>query len=84
MQIATSFFLGVFAVLLLLFIGYSKTGQLFKCAAFTAYTGLGALGCLWLIGHWVALPLTLTPFTILLAGGLGIPGILWMLVFPLL
>lgn len=69
------FFVGVF-----LFVLYSRTGKMLSCIAFTAFSGLAALFLVWAVGSLTGLELTLTPFSLLTAAVVGIPGVVSMLV----
>jgi hypothetical protein len=59
---------------------YAKGGKFFRCALFTAFSGLLALGALWLAGLFLPVPLAVTPLTALTATTLGVPGVIGMLV----
>lgn len=80
----TWFYMGVLAIWLILLLIYRRRGCALKCTLFTAVTGLLALGGLWLCGRFVAVPIGVTPLTLLISGSLGIPGTLWMLLFQLI
>ena len=67
-----------------LFVCYSRTGKMLRCIIFTAVSGVAALGAVWLLGQFIEIGLTLTPFTLLGAVVLGIPGVLGMLVLTML
>ena len=67
-----------------LFVCYSRTGKMLRCILFTATTGLFALGGLWLLGLFIEIGVAVTPFTLLGATVLGIPGVLGMLVLAML
>ncbi|MCL2857942.1 MAG: pro-sigmaK processing inhibitor BofA family protein [Oscillospiraceae bacterium] len=67
-----------------LFVCYSRTGKMLRCIIFTAATGLLALGGLWLLGNFIEIGVAITPFSLLGAAILGIPGVLGMLVLTML
>ena len=67
-----------------LFVCYSRTGKILRCILFTATTGLLALGGLWLLGLFLEIGVAVTPFSLLGAAILGIPGVLGMLVLAML
>ena len=77
---------GVISAGILLVYFYIRQGTLFRSVAFTAFSGIGALGLLWLAGKLfpVSIPIGITPFTAAVSGILGIPGVLAMLVFNLI
>lgn len=84
MGIPSFFYLGVLVVGIILLIIYHKAGKLLKCIFFTAFTGLGSLGIVWLVGRFVEIPITVTPLSLLISGVLGIPGVVGMLIFQLI
>jgi len=67
-----------------LFVCYIRTGKMLRCIFFTAASGVSALGAVWLLGQFIEIGLTLTPFSLLSAAILGIPGVLGMLVLTML
>ena len=67
-----------------LFVCYNRTGKMLRCILFTATTGLLALGGLWLLGLFLDIGVAITPFSLLCAAVLGIPGVLGMLVLSML
>ena len=67
-----------------LFACYNRTGKMLRCILFTATTGLLALGALWLLGNFIEIGVAVTPFSLLGAAVLGIPGVLSMLVLTML
>ena len=67
-----------------LFVCYARTGKMLRCILFTATTGLLALSGLWLLGLFWEVGVAVTPFTLLGAAILGIPGVLGMLVLAML
>jgi len=75
---------GLFAVGVLLFVCYSRTGKMLRCILFTASTGLLALGVLWLLGNFIEIGVRVTPFSLLASAVLGVPGVLGMLFLLLL
>jgi len=78
------FGVGLFAVGVLLFVCYSRTGKMLRCILFTALTGPPALGFLWLLGNFIDIGVRVTPFSLLTSAVLGIPGVLGMLLLLLL
>lgn len=84
MSASVGMYIGVILIGGTLFWIYRRQGGFFKCLLFTACTGLLALGGLWLLGKVVAVPITLTPLTLLLSAILGVPGVLGMLLLSLL
>ena len=84
MSMAGWFYIGLFVIGVILFCCYSRTGRLLKCMFFTAFTGLPTLLLLWSLGKLVAIPLAVTPLSLLVSVLLGIPGLLTMLILNLL
>lgn len=84
MSIASWIYVGALIIGIILFICYSKTKKFFKCLFFTAFTGLGGLGVVWLLGKFVAVKIAVTPLTMLLSATLGIPGVAVMLLIHLI
>lgn len=84
MNIATALHLGLLAVWAVLFVCYFKAGRLLQCLFFTAFTGLGALGLLWILGHFIALPVSITPLSAAISTVLGIPGTFLLLILHLI
>ena len=74
----------LFAAGVLLFVCYSRTGKMLRCMAFTALSGLMALGVLWMIGNLTDIGVDVTPFSLLTSAILGIPGVLGMLLLMLI
>ena len=68
----------------ILFSLYARLGKLLRCALYTAFGGIGALGVIWLLGLWVTVPVAVTPLTLAVSGVLGIPGVLAMLILYLI
>lgn len=84
MSVASMLYLGVGAVALLLLVCYFRMQKFLKCMFFTAFTGVGALGLVWIIGRFIDMPVGITPFSLLVSGVLGIPGVVGMLLFQLI
>lgn len=84
MQIPPGIILALAALAIVLFICYARTGKLWRCIFFSAFSGAGALGAVWLLGHFIAVSLALTPLTVLISLLLGLPGVLSMLLFGLI
>lgn len=84
MSITSWFYAGLLAAGILLLVCYHRAGRLLRCLFFTAITGVGALGALWLAGRFIALPLTITPLTLFVSGILGIPGVVALLLLALI
>lgn len=84
MSTSSWMYLGVLAAGIFLFYLYTRSGSLLKCLLFTAFSGVGSLGVVWLLGFFLNLPLTLTPLSLLVSGVLGIPGVVGMLLISLI
>lgn len=84
MSAAAAFYIGLIAIFVLLLACYAKAGNVLKPVLFTALTGFGALGLLWLIGLFLPLPVTVTPLSLSVSGVLGIPGVVFLLLFHLI
>ena len=84
MTVSAWFGVVLFALGTALFVCYSRTGKMLRCILFTATTGLLALGGLWLLGNFIEIGVAVTPFSLLGAAVLGIPGVLGMLVLTML
>jgi len=69
---------------LILFYFYARTGRFFRCVCTGAAGGLCALGILWSLGHFFDIALAVTPLTLAVSAILGVPGVIGMLVLPLL
>ena len=67
----------------LLFVCYSRTGKMLRCILFTAFTGLLALGAVWVLGNFTDIGVSVTPFSLLTSAIMGIPGVLAMLILML-
>ncbi|MDL2232457.1 pro-sigmaK processing inhibitor BofA family protein [Ruminococcaceae bacterium OttesenSCG-928-L11] len=80
----SALWLALFLIGALLFLFYSRLERFFRCFLFTAFTGIGALGIVWLAGRFIAIPLTITPLSLAASGILGIPGVVTMLIFHLI
>ncbi|MDR2909400.1 MAG: pro-sigmaK processing inhibitor BofA family protein [Oscillospiraceae bacterium] len=73
-----------FAALLLcagviLFVCYARTGKMFRCVLFTAFTGALALGVIRILCNFFPIGLAVTPYSLLTSLFLGVPGVLTML-----
>ena len=79
MNTSAWFGIALFIIGVVLFVCYSRTGKMLRCMLFTASTGLGALGILWALGKFFTIAVTVTPFSLLTAAILGIPGVVGML-----
>ena len=79
MTAASWFGLVLFAIGVLLFICYSRTGKMLRCILFTAASGLASLSLLWMMGNFVEIGVAVTPFSLLTSAILGIPGVVGML-----
>lgn len=75
---------GLLIIGAVLFIIYSRIGKLLRCMLFTAVTGIASMGLVWLAGKLFAIGIGITPFSLLAAALLGLPGVLGMLVFQLI
>lgn len=84
MSMASLFYLGLAVAGTILLVCYHRAGKLFRCMFFTAFTGLGALGLLWIAGRFIVVPVAVTPLSVLISGVLGIPGVVGMLLFHLI
>ena len=84
MYMATALKFALLAVGVLLFIIYSRMGRLLRCMLFTAVTGLASLGLVWLLGKTFVIGVNVTPFSLLTAAILGLPGVLTMLILQLI
>ena len=69
---------------ILLFYFYARTGRFFRCAFTGAITGLSALAALWIAGHFLYIAVSVTPLTVAISVILGVPGVIGMLVLPVL
>lgn len=69
---------------IILFVIYHKTGKFLKCIFFTAVSGFCALGIIWVLGRFIAMPVSITPLSLTISGILGIPGVISMLIFLLI
>jgi hypothetical protein len=67
-----------------LFCLYAKAGRPVSCVFMGAATGLCSLGALWVAGHFVEIAVKVTPFTLTASVLLGVPGVIGMLVLPVL
>ncbi len=72
------------AAAVLLYYFYAKMGRFFRGALLGAFTGLFALGVLWVAGHFFELAVKITPFTVAVSALLGVPGVLGLLLLPVL
>jgi hypothetical protein len=84
MGFATWMWIILFALGLLLFLFYRRMARFLRCVFFTAFSGVGALGLLWLLGLAIPVPVTITPFSLAVSGILGIPGVVTMLILHLI
>ncbi len=84
MYMATALKFVLLAIGVLLFVIYSRMGRLLRCMLFTAVTGLASLGLVWLLGKTYAIGVSVTPFSLLTAAVLGLPGVLTMLLLQLI
>ena len=69
---------------LVLFYFYARMGRFFRCACAGSITGLCALGVLWIAGHFFDIAVSVTPLTLAISAILGVPGVIGMLVLPVL
>ena len=84
MYMATTMKIIMLAVGILLFVVYSRMGRLLRCMLFTATTGLASMGLVWLLGKAFVIGVSVTPFSLLTAALLGLPGVLGMLLMQLI
>lgn len=84
MSITSSIYLGMLVVGVILLILYHKSRKLLRCIFFTAFTGLAALGIVWLAGRFIPMPVAVTPLSLLISGVLGVPGVVSMLILQLI
>ena len=84
MYMATTMKIILLAVGILLFVVYSRMGRLLRCMLFTATTGLVSMGLVWLLGKAFIIGVSITPFSLLTAAVLGLPGVLTMLLIQLI
>jgi len=84
MTVSAWFGAALFGLGVALFFCYSRTGKILRCILFTATTGIAALGGIWLLGLFLEIGVAVTPFSLLGAAVLGIPGVLGMLVLAML
>lgn len=84
MDIATGMKIGLLVMGVLLLILYSRMGKLLRCMLFTAATGLASMGLIWLLGKAFVIGVSITPFSLLTAVVLGLPGVLGMLLMYLI
>lgn len=84
MQMSTAIYLGALVLVILMAICYRKTGRFLQCAAFTIFSGVGALGVLWLLRPLLGLTIQITPLTVLVSGVLGVPGVAGLLILQLI
>ena len=77
----TIIYICLFAIGAALFYCYSKMGKLLRCVLFSAASGMVALGAVWLISRFTDIAIEYTPFTVLTASLLGIPGVVAMMIF---
>ncbi|MGI6403189.1 MAG: pro-sigmaK processing inhibitor BofA family protein [Oscillospiraceae bacterium] len=84
MDMATALKIALLVVGVLLFVVYSRMGRLLRCMLFTAITGLASMGLVWLLGKAFVIGVSITPFSLLTAAVLGLPGVLTMLLIQLI
>ena len=63
---------------------YQYHRRLGRCLLYSLTTGLGSLGLLWVLRYFVPLQLNITPLTVVGSALLGVPGLITMLLIPLL
>lgn len=84
MSIASVFYLILLLAGITLMVMYSRRGKLFRMLLFTAVTGFIALGAVWTLGKFADVSIAITPFTAVVSGVLGVPGVIGMLIFHLI
>jgi len=84
MTAATWIWLALILAAIALLSCYARIGKRLRCMLFTAFSGVGALGVLWILSIWLMIPISITPLTLAVSGILGIPGVLAMLIFYLI
>jgi hypothetical protein len=84
MTISAWIWLGLILAGITLYTYYARIGKLLRCACFTAFSGAGALGVLWILGIWFSVPISITPLTLTASVIMGIPGVLAMLILHLI
>ena len=68
----------------MLYYVYAKAGRFLQCFWLGAFGGLSVLGALWIAGHFFEIALKVTPFTVAVSAIFGVPGVIGMLVLPVL
>lgn len=84
MSVTSCIYLVLLIIGIVLLVCYHRVGKLLRCLFFTVFTGLGALGAVWVIGRFILIPITVTPLSLLISGVLGVPGVVCMLVLQLI
>ena len=84
MVVSGAFWVGIGLIFAALLVCYIRAGGLFNSLVFTAFTGIGALGLLWLVGHLIPIPVKITAFSAAASAAMGIPGVISMLLLHLL
>ena len=69
---------------LALFYFYARAGRFFRCAFLGCISGFCALGALWIAGHFFEISLAITPLTLAISAVFGAPGVIGMLILPVL
>ena len=69
---------------LLLYYFYARLGRLVSCVFTGAMSGFFALALLWIAGHFVNITIATTPLSLTIAAIFGAPGVIGMLVLPIL
>jgi hypothetical protein len=68
----------------MLFYSYARAGIFFRCFWPGAFGGLASLGALWIAGHFFEIALKVTPLTVAASAIFGVPGVIGMLVLPVI
>jgi hypothetical protein len=83
MTIARWVWVSLFVAGTLLFCIYHYHQRLWRCLLYSLASGLGTLGLLLVFRHFVPLQLSITPLSVVASALLGPPGIIAMLLIPL-
>jgi len=84
MDSGTHIWIAVILAGVVLFYFYARTGRFFRCVFSSAVAGFAALAALWALGNFFDIALAITPLTLTISALLGVPGVIGMLLLPLL